>query len=142
VNRRRISFPPNGDALRRVRVRLRELAAEMGMAAAGNGLALVVDELVNNAIEHGRVYRLRGLDLVIQLSPADGGVLVEFFDQEMPGHEVDELAKLLAAAAGGTPALENERGRGLFLLTVYLTELRAEAAPGGGLRLAGRLSPP
>jgi anti-sigma regulatory factor (Ser/Thr protein kinase) len=142
VNRRRISFPPTGDALRRVRVRLRELAAELGAGAAGNGLALVVDELVNNAIEHGRVYRLRGLDLVIQLSLVDGGITVEFFDAEMPEHEVDELARLLGAASSGTPALENERGRGLFLLTVYLADLRAEIAPGGGLRLVGRLLQP
>jgi anti-sigma regulatory factor (Ser/Thr protein kinase) len=37
------------------------------------------------------------------------------------------------------PSLESERGRGLFLLSVYLEELRAAQAPDGGLCLSGRI---
>ena len=39
------------------------------------------------------------------------------------------------------PSLENERGRGLFLISIYMEELRVDVAPGGGMRLLGSLNP-
>ena len=137
----RLSFPPSQVALRQLRADVRAATATLGAEARiGDTVALVVDELVNNAIEHGAAYRSRGLDLAVQVGVVAGRITVEFFDQEMPEATVRELADALSQAAAGMPSLENERGRGLFLLSVYLDELRAEVAPGGGLRLAGLVS--
>ncbi len=135
---RRLSFPPNAGVVRQLRGQVRRLAAKLGASAgACDSIALVVDELVNNAVEHGSTYRRINLDLTIQIDIAPEGLSIEFFDPEMPAAIVQELARALAATAGGMPSLESERGRGLFLLSVYLQDLRAEVAPAGGLRLAG-----
>jgi anti-sigma regulatory factor (Ser/Thr protein kinase) len=138
---RRLSFAPQPGVLRQLRADVRQLAVGLGAdAKVGDQLALVVDELVNNAIEHGSDYRHRGLDLAVQIEPAGDLLRVEFFDQEMPTDAVDELAQALAAATNGMPSLESERGRGLFLLSVYLQDVRAATAPAGGLRLSGHIA--
>ena len=134
----RVSFPPDGSVLHEVRAKVRSLAANLGAEPRiCDNLALVVDELVNNAIEHGVAYRQSRTDLAVRLLAEGERLALEFFDPEMPVDAVDELAQALVATANGMPSLESERGRGLFLLTVYLEELRAEAAPQGGLRLVG-----
>ena len=66
--------------------------------------------------------------------------MIEFFDPEMPNDQVDDLALALAQTTDGMPSLESERGRGLFLLSVYLEGLMAEVAPQGGLRLVGNIA--
>ncbi|MBX3462165.1 MAG: ATP-binding protein [Planctomycetes bacterium] len=135
---RRLTFPPQQGVLRQLRSRVRELAVQMGAAsAAGDKLALVVDELVNNAIEHGAGYRQRNLDLVLEFQLVADRMQVAFFDPEMPAPSVQELARALAASANGVPTLDSERGRGLFLMSIYLDDLRVEVAPAGGLRLVG-----
>lgn len=134
----RLEFPPRSAVLRQLRADVRAATARLGAeTAVCDTAALVVDELVNNAIEHGAAYRRRGLDLAVQVGLRGGRVQLEFFDREMPAAAVGELAAALTEAANGLPALENERGRGLFLLTVYLDELHAEQGAEGGLRLAG-----
>jgi anti-sigma regulatory factor (Ser/Thr protein kinase) len=138
---RRLNFAPQPGVLRQLRADVRQLAVGLGAdAKVGDQLALVVDELVNNAIEHGSDYRHRGLDLAVQIESAGDLLRVEFFDQEMPAEAVDELAQALAAATNGMPSLESERGRGLFLLSVYLQDVRAGTAPAGGLRLSGHIA--
>lgn len=137
----RLTFAPSPSVLRQLRADVRDAVAGLGAPSpVGDTVALVVDELVNNAIEHGAVYRRRGLDLAVQITLAGGRISVEFFDQEMPNTIVRELATALTEAANGMPSLENERGRGLFLLSVYLDDLRAEVDASGGLRLAGLVS--
>jgi two-component sensor histidine kinase len=127
--------------LRQVRADVRDLAADLGAdPRVGDNLALVVDELVNNAIEHGAGYRSKGLDLSVQIRPEGERLRIEFYDPEMPKAEVEELVLSLAAAANGMPSLESERGRGLFLLSVYLEDLRAELAASGGLCLVGHIA--
>ncbi|MBL8723860.1 MAG: ATP-binding protein [Planctomycetes bacterium] len=134
----RLDFPPSPMVLRQLRADVRAAAARLGAdGAVCDTVALVVDELVNNAIEHGADYRRRGLDLAVQVGLRAGRVQVEFFDREMPDEAVGDLAQALGEAAGGLPALDSERGRGLFLLSVYLEDLSAEVATGGGLRLSG-----
>ena len=105
-------------------------------------MALVADELINNAIEHGSVYRRRGESLALEVAAAAAGRLrIEFVDPEMPGELVARLAAHVAEATGGLPALDSERGRGLFLLTVFLQDLRVEAAgAAGGLRIVGHVA--
>lgn len=134
----RLCFPPSPMVLRQLRADVRAAVVRLGAdPATGDTVALVVDELVNNAIEHGADYRSRGLDLAVQIGMRLGRVQVEFFDREMPQAAVEELAQALREAASGLPALDSERGRGLFLLSVYLEELSAEVAADGGLRLVG-----
>lgn len=137
---RRLTFPPRPGILRQLRAEVRRLAIGFGAAErVGDNLALVVDELVNNAIEHGAEYRQNGSELAVQIESAGEHLRIEFFDPEMPDGTVAELARMLVDAANGMPSLESERGRGLFLLSVYLQELRAERATAGGLRLIGRI---
>jgi anti-sigma regulatory factor (Ser/Thr protein kinase) len=134
----RLTFPPRSGVLTQLRIRVRALAIQMGATVeVGDKLALVVDEMVNNAVEHGAVYRRRGLDLAIELHVVGDRTRIEFFDQEMPVEFVRELARALCASAAGMPALASERGRGLFLMSIYLDDLRAEVADSGGLRLVG-----
>ena len=134
----RFTFPAAQPALRRLRADVRSAAAKLGATpTVCERVALVVDELVNNAIEHGSSYRRRGLDLSVRVGVEDGRLAVEFCDPEMPEPTVRELAAALADAGNGMPSLENERGRGLFLLSVYLEDLRAEVVAGRGMRLRG-----
>ena len=116
-----LKIPVEGAVLRKVRAKVRDLAGRVGAdPAVCDNLALVVDELVNNAIEHGSVYRKTSQDLAVRITLEGGDFLIEFFDPDMPVELVEELSDVLAAAANGMPALESERGRGLSLLTVYL----------------------
>ena len=140
MTEQRLSFPPEGAALREVRAKVREMTAALGAAPEiQDRVALVVDELVNNAIEHGASYREAGTDLSVSIRVEGDHLAIDFFDLEMPTAEVAELAEGLRASAAGMPALESERGRGLFLLSVYLEDLAAGPAEQGGLRLSGRL---
>jgi anti-sigma regulatory factor (Ser/Thr protein kinase) len=137
---RRLTFAPTAGIVRQLRAAVRRVAAGLGAGErVGDNLALVVDELVNNAIEHGAGYRSRGLDLALEVEVEGARLRVEFFDPEMPAETVGELAQMLTDAANGMPSLDSERGRGLFLLSVYLQGLHAEVAAAGGLRLVGHL---
>lgn len=132
------TFAPQPEALRRVRSEARQRALQLGATARGaDTVALVIDELVNNAIEHGVEYRLKGLLLSIRLRIEGTGLAVEFVDPEMPASAVADLDDALGLASQGAPSLENERGRGLFLLTVYLDGLCVAQADGGGMLLRG-----
>lgn len=137
---REMQFPPDGSVLRQVRADVRTLAAELGAdGPVCDNLALVVDELVNNAIEHGAAYRQTRADLGVRIASKGEKLEIEFFDPEMPQDQVSELAEALAEVSNGMPTLDSERGRGLFLLSVYLEDLLAETAPEGGLRLVGSI---
>jgi len=141
VKPRRLTFPPRGTVLRQLRAAVRDHASKLGAGQqVADNLALVVDELVNNAIEHGAAYRRQNLDLAVQFEVDGDRLRIEFYDQEMPAATVAELTKALLDASNGMPSLDNERGRGLFLLTIYLEDLRAELAENGGLRLVGSIA--
>jgi len=135
-----MKFPPDGSVLRQVRAKVRTLASSLG-AEQGvcDNLALVVDELVNNAIEHGATYRKSGDELKVCIDSKGERLEIEFFDPAMPGDQVQDLAEALAETSSGMPSLDSERGRGLFLLSVYLEGLLVEMAPNGGLRLVGSI---
>ena len=135
---KRLTFAPSATVVRNLRAALRRLATELGAAeSAGDVLALVADEIVNNAIEHGAGYRRRGDQLALQVELDGARLRIEFFDPEMPVELVAQLADALSVSDRSLPALDSERGRGLFLLTIYLQDLRAEPSPSGGLRLIG-----
>lgn len=133
-----LSFPVESDTLRRARNEARAAAAGLGATErVCDTVALVVDELVNNAVEHGTGYRRGTAPLQVRLEPVPRGVALEFLDPEMPDGAVAELAEALGKAGDGTPALDNERGRGLFLMSVYVDSLRVGRAGTGGLSLRG-----
>ena len=135
-----LSFPPEGSVLRDLRAKVRRLAGSLGaIASVCDNLALIVDELVNNAIEHGAAYRRKHLDLGLRISPDGDRIAIEFLDPEMPPEAIADLARGLEATTSGMPSLESERGRGLFLLSIYLDRLRAEPHAAGGLRLTGSI---
>ena len=143
MNGKRLQFAASPGVVGKVRDAVRRLAADLGAAeSVGEQLALVADELINNAIEHGSVYRRRGEALALEVAAAAAGRLrIEFVDPEMPGELVARLAAHVAEATGGLPALDSERGRGLFLLTVFLQDLRVEAlGVAGGLRIVGHVA--
>ena len=137
-----LRFPPDGALLRKIRAKVRDMAGRHGAEPATcDNLALVVDELVNNAVEHGASYRKHGHDLGVRIGLDGEYVVIEFFDPEMPLDQIEDLAAALADTANGMPSLDSERGRGLFLLSVYLEDLLAETATEGGLRLVGKIKP-
>jgi len=134
-------FRADPAVLRKVRSDARCCAADLGAAPeACDAVSLVVDELVNNAIEHGAAYRNKGAELSVAVGSEAGKLTLDFVDPEMPDSQVRELARALRDAAGGMPSLESERGRGLFLISIYMEELRVDVAIGGGLHLHGRLA--
>lgn len=76
---------------------------------------LVVDEIVGNAIDHGGDYRCDEHILTLRVELRDGDVRVEFIDPDTPQPVVNELVERIAAATE-PPALDAERGRGMFLI--------------------------
>ena len=136
-----LQFPPDPAQLRRIRSDARERAKAMGAGeGACDAVALVIDELVNNAIEHGAAYRQKNVNLSVNVGIDGKQLTVDFVDPEMPDDQVRDLAAALRDASSGMPSLDSERGRGLFLISVYMEELRVDVATGGGLHLHGRLS--
>lgn len=134
----RFAFPPLAAELRKLRSDVRLAATKLGGdEGIGDVVALVADELVNNAIEHGSSYRQHNTCLELEIDRAADRWRLTFLDPEMPAQAVAELAVAFGEVARGMPALENERGRGLFLLSVYLEQIAIGEAPGGGLRLQG-----
>jgi anti-sigma regulatory factor (Ser/Thr protein kinase) len=138
---RELAFLPDPNLLCGLRSEARLVARQLGMASAGDVLSLVIDELVNNAIEHGSQYRRKGEPLRIRVMLCGQALSVDFFDPEMPEAQVRGLARALRAVGDGMPALDGERGRGLFLVAIHMSELRVGVAPGGGLHLQGLLRP-
>lgn len=135
-----LQFAPEQASVRQARDFARDSAVELGSSTdAADTLALVVDELVNNSIEHGIVYRKDAALLSLTVSVEDATVWVEFVDPDMPPTLVSDLARMLGCSPDGLPAAENERGRGLFLISIFLVDIAVGIAGAGGLRLRGRL---
>lgn len=134
-------YLPDASALRRARNESRAYAERMGAGVATcDAVALVIDELFNNAIEHGAIYRRNNAELLVTVSLEHQRIVLEFIDPEMPDNQVLDLAHALRDVADGMPALDSERGRGLFLISIYMDELRVATAQGGGLHLKGRMA--
>lgn len=135
-------FPPEAEQLRAVRRGIGERLENRGCDEdlAGN-VALVVDEIVNNAIEHSDEYRAAGAELVLRVTPSGSDVSLEFEDPDVPPDVVEELSQRLQdSLSGGPPPIDNERGRGLFLIAGFVEDLAVGTlGPGGGLQLRGRV---
>ena len=76
-----LNFPADCMVLRKVRAKVRDLAGRLGAEPnICDNLALVVDELVNNAIEHGASYRQNVRELAVRLAVDGDRFVIEFFD--------------------------------------------------------------
>ncbi len=134
-------FAPRPARLRALRRQLRRQLDQLGVGdETADDVLLVVDEIVTNAIEHGARYRARGTLLVLRLRRVDAEVELEFEDPDVPERVVADLARRLEQSHNGPPALDAERGRGLFLIAVRFAEVSVRSGPGGGLHLRGRLA--
>lgn len=134
-------FAAEAQALRGVRRRVRtELRGLRLPPHDAEIVLLVLDELVSNAIEHGAAYRARGKPLQAGLHVDGDDLVLEFVDEDMPAAEIEVLRGALGTGDIDLPDVEDERGRGLFLVLTALqgivVEDRTEAA--GGMLLRGR----
>jgi anti-sigma regulatory factor (Ser/Thr protein kinase) len=127
---------------------VRELRAEVREALESRQIAehtvdttvLVLDELVNNSIEHGRPYRGEADQLAVRLTLGEDGVHVAFEDPSVPSQVVGEIESLLEQVKDTAPPPFFERGRGLFLIQDGIKQLELASLDGGvGMLLTGRI---
>lgn len=133
-------FPAEPDHLRLFRNMLREGLVEMGVLEdAIQRALLVMDEVVSNAIEHGVEYRKGAKPLRARVQLVEGDRLfMEFYDEDVPS---EVLAGVIREIQNGDymPVAELERGRGLFLIREFLSDLQVMELSGGGMLLEGFL---
>jgi len=132
-------FPPALEHLRSLRRHLRQKLQESHVSVeTADSVILVLDEIVTNAIEHADSYRNESGWLLVRLDASGTDVLFEFEDPDVPTDVVDALAATLANSNEDHPPIDNERGRGLFLVALNIDDLKISHRPDGGLHLHGR----
>lgn len=144
----RLDLPAAHSAARMARQLVREFALRGGMDPKEvENLLLVADELLSNAVDHGGGgAALEESDLQSQVTMQlvlvlrDGGWVLDVADE---GHgDPEELDALLHPA--GLPDLEDERGRGFFLISGMCQSLSVRRREDGkglvvtAVRLHGR----
>ena len=130
-----IVFPASHDQGVLCRRLLEGHAREEGIPEGEDAvLGLVTSELLTNAIDHGggggaRTFQELAVDVRIKskLSVSSAGWTLEVTDRG--GGDPDELRPFLEP--DGLPDLENERGRGFFLLAASVESLTVEANSAG-----------
>jgi anti-sigma regulatory factor (Ser/Thr protein kinase) len=138
----RLDLPAAHSAGRMARQMVRQFAQAEGLPEGElDTLLFVVGELLDNAVDHGggdgarEVSDLQGdVRMRLELDLANGAWSVRVFDQG--GGEPEELSAFLEPP-DGLPPLEDERGRGFYLLAQMVDEL-AVAKSDDGLGLAIR----
>ncbi|MCC6782709.1 MAG: ATP-binding protein [Planctomycetes bacterium] len=132
---------PRFEQVRALRNGLRQRLEPLGVAESDvDRLVLVVDEMVSNAIEHGERYRRPDDLLTVRFAVDSQHVDLDFLDPAVPSDTVGQILVLLQQCRSGRPPLDNERGRGLYLIDDGLDSLDVALEPlGVGLRVRGRL---
>lgn len=102
-------------------------------------MVLVVDEVVSNAIEHGSAYRRSADPIRVCVERVEAVLLLKVDDADVPSDLVSSLARVFDDRLESAPSAVVERGRGMFLITMFLEDLEIVSAEGGGMRLQGRL---
>ena len=102
-------------------------------------LVLVVDEVVTNSIEHGAEYRQTEKPIRVCVGRTEDGLVLSVEDVDVPPDMVADLAREFGEQGGEAPASLLERGRGMFLISMFLEDLQVSSVEGGGMRLRGRL---
>jgi anti-sigma regulatory factor (Ser/Thr protein kinase) len=133
-------FPAEPDHLRVLRRMLRKGLVAMGIAeSVTDRVLLVMDEIVSNAIEHGADYRQGEAPLRARVTLVeDDRLFLQFHDEDMPAEILAEVSREILNG-GYTPVAGLERGRGLFLIREFLSELQVQELSGGGMLLEGFL---
>jgi anti-sigma regulatory factor (Ser/Thr protein kinase) len=144
----RLDLPAAHSAARMARRLVREFALRGGLEESEvDNLLLVADELLSNAVDHGGGGAAREeseleSDVTMQLVLVlrDGGWVLDVADEGQGDPE--ELEALLHPA--GLPDLEDERGRGFFLISGLCQSLSVRRREDGkglvitAVRLHGR----
>ena len=138
----RYSVRPEPLAVRALRGDVRDALEPLGVDDRTIGsVVLVLDELVNNSIEHGLSYRGADDSFDVVVEVADQRIGVEFHDPAVPPDVLQEILSMFASVADGAPPPDFERGRGLFLISDGLEQLRVESADEGrGMRVRGHVA--
>jgi anti-sigma regulatory factor (Ser/Thr protein kinase) len=106
-----------------------------------DNLLLVASELLANVVDHGGLEPARGSDpprMQLMLGVGHGAWRLEVTDEGVGDPET--LRRLIRP--GGPPDLEDERGRGLFLIAQMVDEISIEPNPAGrGVSLRVRRKP-
>ena len=136
------SIRPEPLAGRALRGDVREALEPLGIDDRQIGaVVLVLDELVNNSIEHGLAYRGAEDSFDVVVVVTDDRIEVEFHDPAVPPDVLSEILSMFASVSEGAPPPDFERGRGLFLISDGLEELRVESASEGqGMRVRGHVA--
>lgn len=131
-----LDLPAAHSAGRKGRQLTREFALSQGLPPSEvETLEFITGELLDNAVDHGGGGGAREVtDL-----PADVrmGLLLRFGDGEWAltvsdqGGGLPESIRLLMEPPDGVPDLDDERGRGFFLLRGLVDEITVSRTPGG-----------
>ncbi len=143
----KLSMQAHHEAARSGRQRARDFASTEGMDASEvERLEFVVGELLSNAVDHGGGERAMdgrdcdpggGIQMHLELRISKAGWLLRVEDE---GGGDPECLRPLVQDTGELPDLEDERGRGFFLLLGMLTSLKVESArTGKGIALIAEL---
>lgn len=133
-------FPPEFAQMRMLRKALRDQLVKWKVAPSQlDRTLLVVDELVSNAIEHGLVHRKAHEPLALHARIDGRDLVLGLEDPEVPSEVVTELERSLGGSKAELPALDSERGRGLFLIATWLEQITVRRRSGGGMSIEGRI---
>ena len=133
-------FPADLSRMADLRSQLRERLERSAIEESQvDRMILVVDEIVSNSIEHGSDYRRSSDPIRVQVERMGAGLLLKVDDLDAPDDLVVDLGRVLAEEPGPAPEAVMERGRGMFLITMFLDDLEVLTADDGGMRVQGRL---
>ena len=126
-----IRIPNRLEEMRAIRALLGATCEAHGVdEEAAQEILLAVTEIVNNSIEHVKGRGADGYHEVDLRFGIGGGCAVGTILDEGTGGIVQKDFEEAA-----TPTLENDRGRGLFLIRAYVDELLVREIPGVGTEI-------
>jgi anti-sigma regulatory factor (Ser/Thr protein kinase) len=142
----RLDLPAAHSAARMARHLLRQFARAGGLPESElDQLTLVADELLSNAVDHGggaaaleEAEQRESARMNMQLFVSATSWEVHVADQ---GGGDPEVVRALVAPPDGVPDLEDERGRGFFLMAQMVDSLEVRrSADGLGIEMVARRS--
>jgi anti-sigma regulatory factor (Ser/Thr protein kinase) len=126
-----LRIPNRLEGVRTVRALLAATCENHGVdEEATQELLLAVSEIVNNSIEHVAGRGDSGYHEVdLRFGIGEGRAVGCVLDEGEGGIGQDDFE------VASTPTLENDRGRGLFLIRAYVDELKVTPIPGVGTEI-------
>lgn len=94
---------------------------------------LVVTEICNNAVEHGSA--TPDIPMTVTANITNGELTLEVLEKN--SEAVGSIGEALLDSFA-PPSLDEERGRGMFLIRIYVDELQIETADDDHLRVRVR----